>query len=117
MAAIKDAEGQSWSQPRPFHRGPERPEPINLGGQRRLLIPSDDPDFTCRSQDGGHTWSEKTPFPTLPDGRATPRPGRRCYLEPKGVPVSSGIGAALEHAVLRIDRDGLCAPDRGVPRI
>ena len=72
---FSDDEGLSWSQPRPFHRGPERPEPINLGGQRLLLIPNDDPGFTCHSQDGGHTWSEKTPFPTLPDGRVTPRHG------------------------------------------
>ena len=72
---FSDDEGQSWSQPRALHRGLERPEPINLGGQRLLIIPNDDPGFTCHSQDGGNTWSEKTPFPTLPDGRVTPRHG------------------------------------------
>ncbi len=72
---FSDDQGYSWSQPHQIHRGLERPEPINLGGQRLLILPNDDPGFTCTSEDGGQTWSAKVPFPKLPDGRVTPRHG------------------------------------------
>ena len=42
-------EGESWSQPRVFHRGPERPQPVSLGGGRVLVVPNDDAGFLCRS--------------------------------------------------------------------
>ena len=35
-------EGRTWSQPREFHRGLERPPPLSLGGQKLLLLPMDD---------------------------------------------------------------------------
>lgn len=72
---FSDDEGRSWTRPREIHRGPERPEPINFGGQRLLIVPNDAPGFTCFSDDGSETWSEKKPFPALPDGRATYRHG------------------------------------------
>ena len=63
-----DDEARSWSQPRVIHWGDERPEPLCLGGQRLVLIPRDDPGFISVSEDGGETWGEKIPFPTLADG-------------------------------------------------
>ena len=71
-----DTEGQSWSQPRAFHTGEERPEPVSLGGGRIVVVPNDDAGFLCSSRDNGATWSEKAPFPrVLPDGRETFRHG------------------------------------------
>ena len=64
-------EGRTWSQPREFHRGLERPQPLSLGGQQLLLLPMDDDGFLSFSQDGGQTWSAKKPFPRLAGGRIT----------------------------------------------
>lgn len=64
-------EGQSWSQPREFHKGSERPQPISLDGDRLVLAPADDAGFLSFSNDGGKTWRDKAPFPTLPDGRVS----------------------------------------------
>ena len=61
-------EAQSWSRPRIIHWGLERPEPINLGGKKLVMIPRDDAGFISFSEDGGQHWGEKIPFPRLPDG-------------------------------------------------
>ena len=64
-------EGRKWSQPVEFHRGLERPQLISLGGNRLMILPSDDDGFYCFSQDAGKSWSEKEQFPRLSDGRIT----------------------------------------------
>ena len=68
-------EGRTWSQPKQFHQGLERPQPVSLGGQRLMLLPMDDDGFLAFSEDGGKTFSGKKPFPRLADGRITYRKG------------------------------------------
>ena len=58
-------EGRTWSQPRLFHTGLERPQPVSLGGQKLLLLPMDDDGFLAFSDDGGRSFSGKRPFPRL----------------------------------------------------
>ncbi|NKB70516.1 MAG: hypothetical protein GKR89_25890 [Candidatus Latescibacteria bacterium] len=75
------------------------------------MIPNDDPGFTCRSADGGLTWSGKQPFPTLPDGRVTYRHGTVLVEDEtlsgifmvEGGPDKSGWSAG---SLLRRSRDG-----------
>ena len=71
FTSFSDNEGRTWSQPAEFHRGLERPQPVSLGGQRVMILPQDDDGFLTLSEDGGKSWSEKTPFPKLNDGRTT----------------------------------------------
>ena len=88
-------EGQSWGQPRAFHTGAERPEPVSLGGGRIVVVPNDDAGFLCSSQDNGVTWAEKAPFPhVLPDGRESFRHGT--LLVEEGGSTVSGIFAAMD---------------------
>ena len=108
---FSDDEGTTWTQPHEIHRGPERPEPINLGGKRLMILPSDDPGFMCFSDNGGYDWGDRIPFPTLPDGRVTPRHGT-VLVEGE---VLSGIFMAAESpdasgweagSLIRRSRDG-----------
>lgn len=111
-----NTEGQSWTQPRVFHTGPERPEPVSLGSGRILVVPNDDAGFTCSSDDYGATWTEKVPYPhVLPDGRESFRHGT-LLVEDDGQTVS-GVFAAMDQdgfhqsgwaaqAMIRTSRDG-----------
>ena len=106
-----DDEGNSWTQPREIHRGLERPEPVNLGSEKLLIIPNDDPGFTCISHDKGQTWGEKRPFPTVPDGRVTTRHGTVLV---EGLTVSgvfttertSDVAGWTAESMIRRSRDG-----------
>ena len=68
-------EGSSWTQPRRIPG--QRLKPFNLGGDKLMLrgtfpLSSDKDapaDCLCFSDDGGQTWGDPVPVPTLPDAR------------------------------------------------
>ena len=64
-------EGRTWSQPRLFHDGLERPQPVALGGQKLMLLPMDDDGFLAFSNDGGKSFTGKATFPRLRNGKIT----------------------------------------------
>ena len=64
-------EGRTWGQPRLFHDGLERPQPVSLGGQKLMLLPMDDDGFLAFSSDGGRSFTGKKTFPRLGDGKIT----------------------------------------------
>ena len=64
-------EGRTWGQPRLFHDGLERPQPVSLGGQKLMLLPMDDDGFLAFSSDGGRSFTGKTTFPRLGNGKIT----------------------------------------------
>ena len=71
LISFSNNEGMTWSQPVEFHRGLERPQPVNLGGKKLMLIPQDDDGFLAFSDDAGKSWTEKKTFPRLADGSVT----------------------------------------------
>ena len=64
-------EGRTWSPPRLFHDGLERPQPGALGGQKLMLLPMDDDGFVAFSNDGGKSFTGKATFPRLRNGKIT----------------------------------------------
>ena len=74
LIIVSEDEGMSWSQPSWIPM--QRCTPVNLGGNRLMLrgyLGGCDEDVCPHvlvfSNDGGQTWSEPEPMPTLPDGR------------------------------------------------
>jgi hypothetical protein len=110
FTAHSDDEGKTWSPPREFHRGLERPQPISLGGRKLALIPGDDAGFLAFSDDGGETWKDKTPFPKLPDGRVTYHKGSMLVEDDTvtGLFYCEGErrGGWTAYSLLRRSRDG-----------
>ena len=112
FTSCSDDEGQTWSQPTVFHRGLERPQPVSLGGRRLMLMPMDDDGFLCFSDDAGHSWSGKTPFPKLADGRTTYHKGSVLVEDDVITGVFTASGKARgptgwrAYSLLRRSRDG-----------